>query len=533
MKSLVKGTLRTVVVFTALCLLIAALPAAVHAADYLLLESEIGFVGSRVNITGYDFDHNSLIYIYMSPIDAKVGKDYIRDLETFHMVLSRTTDADGGFSSYFFVPETLTDGEEDEDVKSGPYYIYITEARTGKIKAKAEIAIAGTSIKPTEGKAGTEVSIRGAGYEANENITVYFDDDSVPIPGGDTATDVEGKFNCTIEIPAGVAGEHTITFEDESGHQGRVKFIVEPGLTVTPSPASKLDEVAVRGTGFAKRSYVDIYFDDVEQILAGKLTDDHGSFNTLLTLLPNTTGSYSVRAEDEEKNNAKTVLIIVAGISVSPDTGNVGTPVMVNGTGFEANAIITITYDNNETPVTTATANSFGQFTATFNAPASEYGLHSITATDGTSTADTSFIMESGKPATPVLVAPKTDAKAPPQTTFEWEGVDDPSGVVYSLEIATSDEFTTESMVLQKTGLTEAGYTLTKAEELKTTERNEPYYWRVKAIDGASNESEWTRPGAFYVGSTFKITDWIPYTLMAIGGLLIIFFAFWLKRRMD
>jgi hypothetical protein len=194
---------------------------------------------------------------------------------------------------------------------------------------------------------------------------------------------------------------------------------------------------------------------------------------------------------------------------------------------------LAITYDNDEAPVITATTDSYGKFEVTFSVPASESGLHSITATDGTSMANMPFVMESNSPTVPVLVAPETDTKVPSQAVFDWEDVDDPSGVVYSLEIAISREFTPESMALQKTGLTKSEYALTEAEQLEPSKRDEPYYWRVKAIDGASNESEWAEPGSFSVGSTFKITDWLVYILMALGGLLIIFLVFWLKRRMD
>jgi hypothetical protein len=533
MKSIGKKILSTVALVIVLCLLVVTLPATVYATGLIQLSSEIGSVGERIDITGYGFDKNRLIAVYISPTSARIGEDYIRDMDVFQKVLSRTTDAEGGFSSYFIVPEKLIDGDHEEDVQSGIYYIYLTEARIGKIKAEAELAIAGLSrVRPSEGPAGTEVSIRGAGFEKDENITAYFDDESVPIVGGDTNTGTKGEFECTIEVPEGIIGEHILAVADDAGHRGQTEFTVEPGLTLTPSPASKLDKVAIKGTGFGKRVYVDIYFKGAEQILAGKFTDDRGSFNSSLSVLPDVPGDYSVRAEDEDKNEAEAVLTVVAGIRISPDTGNIGTPVTVTGTGFKTKTAIVITYDNDQAPITTTTTDSYGQFEVTFTVPAGQSGLHSVTATDGTSTLNTPFVMESSSPATPVLVAPEPDTRAPSLAVFDWEDVDDPSGVVYSLEIAISRDFTPSDMVLQKGGLTESEYALTEAEQLKPTQKNEPYYWRVKAIDGASNESEWSEPASFSVGGTFKIMDWLPYILMALGGLLIIFIIFWLKGRM-
>ena len=533
MKSTGKKIFRAFALATALCLLVVALPATVYATGYIQLESDIGSIGERIDISGYGFDHNRLIAVYLSPTDAEIEEDYIRDIDVFQKVLSRTTDAEGGFNSYFIVPERLIDGEEEEDVKSGIYYIYLTEARIGKIKAKAELSIAGISrVRPSEGSAGTEVSISGAGFQDNENITAYFDDESVAIVGGDTKTDTRGEFSCTIEVPEGVAGEHILAVTDDSGHRGQTEFTVEPGLMFTPSPASRLDKVMVKGTGFSKTAYVDIYFNGVEQILAGKLTDDLGNFITSLSPLPTIPGDYPVRAVDEEENEAEAVLTLVAGISVSPDTGDVGSPVTITGTGFKTKTAIAITYDNDQEPITTTTTDNIGKFEVTFTVPASQSGLHSITATDGTTTLDTPFVIESISPAVPVLVTPEPDTRAPSQTVFDWEDVDDPSGVVYSLEIAISRDFTPTDIVLQKTGLTESEYALTEAEQLEPNQKNESYYWRVKAIDGASNESGWAEPWSFSVGGTFKIMDWLPYILMAIGGLLVIFLIFWLRGRM-
>ncbi|MBA7660659.1 hypothetical protein ES703_68663 [subsurface metagenome] len=54
--------------------------------------------------------------------------------------------------------------------------------------------------------------------------------------------------------------------------------------------------------------------------------------------------------------------------------------------------------------------------------------------------------------------------------------------------------------MLEKEGLTSSGYTISEEEKLASTKKEAPYYWRVKAIDGASNESEWTGTGTFHVG---------------------------------
>ncbi len=524
-----------VAVVTALCLLVVAFPVTVHAADRVLqLDSKRGSVGGSIGISGQNFMRNWLISIYMSPIDAKVGQDLVRNLAVFQKLRSPTSHGEGEFAAEFVIPSRLSDGDQDEDVHGGDYYIYATEASEGRIVAKAELTVAGvTKISRTKGPAGTEVSIEGAGYEEDRNITVFFDDDGVDILSGDTLTNTKGEFRCTIKIPEGTSGEHTIVIEDDTGLRGETKFTIEPEITVTPTRASDWDQVSVKGTGFSERVYVTIYFDGVEQTLAGTRSNDYGSFTTMVNISNQSLGRYYVEAEDEDNNEAKADLTITAGIIASPTTGNVGTEVTISGTGFKANGGVTITYAADEAAVIQVIADRHGKFTLPFTVPASKYGSHTITATDGTSTENTAFTMESNKPAVPVPVAPEPGIKAKPQVIFDWNDVDDPSGVAYNLEIGTSQGFTPESMVLRRTELKESGYTLSEEEQLKSAKQEKPYYWRVRAIDGASNESQWTEPRPFYVASTFELTGWVLYTLIGFAGLLILLIiGFLLSRRM-
>ena len=121
--------------------------------------------------------------------------------------------------------------------------------------------------------------------------------------------------------------------------------------------------------------------------------------------------------------------------------------------------------------------------------------------------------------------------KAESRGHFDWGDVSDPSGVTYTLQIATDDKFTASSVVLEKSRFTESEYTLTKEERLKPTKKEAPCYWRIQAIDGAGNESGWTTPGPFYVGSTFELISLVLYTLMGIAGLVGLAIGILLSRR--
>ena len=244
----------------------------------------------------------------------------------------------------------------------------------------------------------------------------------------------------------------------------------------------------------------------------------------MLSLIGNT---YQVKASDDTNKYAVN-FTISAGATLSPTTGNVGTTLTISGTGFIASGTVTIKYDDVE--VKTATADTNGAFAATFNAPASKSGEHTILVSDGTSTKQLTFTMESTAPPIPTPLLPKMGVKAKAEAYFDWEDVtDDSLPITYTLQIASDKDFTT--MVLEKKGLTKSEYTITKAEKLESTSKEAPYYWRVKAVDGASNESGWTGAGSFYVGFSFALTGWILYTLIGIGGLLLLLIGYRLGRR--
>jgi len=137
--------------------------------------------------------------------------------------------------------------------------------------------------------------------------------------------------------------------------------------------------------------------------------------------------------------------------------------------------------------------------------------------------------VEAEAPPLPAPLQPETETKARAETYFDWGDVTDPSGVSYALQIATDAAFTT--LVLEKKGLTVSEYTLTGEEKLPSVEKEAPYYWRVKAIDGAYNEDEWSTPRSFWVGFLFILPTWALYTLLVVGVAFFTYVGFLIGRR--
>lgn len=151
---------------------------------------------------------------------------------------------------------------------------------------------------------------------------------------------------------------------------------------------------------------------------------------------------------------------------------------IVSSDGFAANKSVTVTYDGSQEG--TAATNDKGSFSGvSFSAPKGIHGNHEVTPTDAANNTDTTtFVMESDAPAKPELTTPANGrrigfiGKVAPR--FEWLAMMDPSGVTYSLQVSSDESFA--NLVIPEVSA---------------------YYWRVKAIDGAQNDSGWTIPYSF------------------------------------
>jgi hypothetical protein len=199
---------------------------------------------------------------------------------------------------------------------------------------------------------------------------------------------------------------------------------------------------------------------------------------------------------DDKGLKDETTFTVTAGASLSSVYGSVGDKIIVRGTGFAHQTPIKVNFD--EQPVSTATTDNNGDFSTTVTIPPSHGGDHFITIDDGTISKQLVFSIEKSPPPAPALILPLNDSLTKAEAYFQWQIITDSSvPVTYNLQIASNQNFV--NIILQKTGLQSTEYTLNDKETLTADFKNAAYFWRVKAIDGAKNESEWSVPRIFYV----------------------------------
>ena len=464
--------LTVVVVLPLLLMVIPSTPAL--AAPMINVSPASGAVGTMVTVTGVNFDSykGDNIYIFS-------GSD---EITTSPIVVPPT----GSFSFSFNIPASAAPGKHWIRAKSELTTLALSTFTVIKNKIK---------LDTEAGEVGTEVTIDGEGFYADRVVTFFYDNRTRDMLGTIAATAI-GEFSYSFTIPGSAAGKHKITAENAEGNSAEAEFEVIPLITLSPTSGAIGEVVTVSGTGFGSRSVVAIYFRYTE--VAYAKTTGYGNFTVTFNVPALAPGTCDVKAQDGDENTDKARFTIIAGASLDRTTGNVGMGLTVSGTGFIAGGTVTVKYD--DATIVTIIADSKGAFAATFQVPISKYGDHTITASDGVNTKQLAFTIESEAPPIPALLLPAYTGEVEAKAHFDWRDVTDLSlPITYSLQVTSERDFT--SIVLEKSGLTRSEYTLTEGEKLAAGKPEAPYYWRVKAIDGAANESGWSAPWAFDVAA--------------------------------
>jgi hypothetical protein len=534
-----------------LLLLAMTVPASpAQAARGIKLDPEQGRIGDKITVTGTGFSRSTetidrYAAIYFSSQEATTLDDIGTDVTRYKKVRDGIwLDEDGDFKVTFKVPSLLDDGKVKIEVERGTYYVYVCQYSgttiVPRISAIADFTVikGEISLSPQKGTVGTLVEISGTDFPSRAALTFKYDGTTVPIESGHKQTGSAGRFVTTIRIPESTAGSHKVSAM-ASGVEVSGIFIIKPEITITPTSGEANSLITVSGTGFGFKMQVTVWFHNIQ--LATITTSAMGSFSRSFNIPDLGAGSYTVEAEGEA-NLAKAKFTITVPppppppvptpapaptptpappptISASATSVYVSQGVVISGTGFRAGGMIAIMYDDNIVAATTADGN--GLFAASFMVPSSKYGAHTVTASDGTNTSELKFDVESTPPPVPTLLLPGMEAKVTVPISFNWRDVSDPSPpVTYTIQIATSPGFSAVSTVLEKTGLTKTEYSVTGQESLRFGTGEKPYYWRVRAIDGASNEGNWADPGIFYVASSGMPT-WATITIAVIGALFL------------
>ena len=415
-----------------------------------------------------------------------------------------TADANGFWSANFTVPELAW----------GQYSITASGPQTTATGVEAQILTITPilDLSVVSGPTGTSIGVTGRGFEGNgQGLGVAYD--GAPVASG-VNTDAWGRFTAAFDAPISPAGNHPVTVSNSAASAPAADFQIVPSIEIDIAQGSPGTSVTVNGTGFGSNESNIILSYGNQELSSTVSADAQGTFAAAVTIPSSIAGIQRLRASGPlsgQTGRPELPFQVIPELTLSDPSGSVGSKLDVIGQGFEPNKSLTISYD--DTKAASVTTDGSGSFLARVTVPSSRHGRHLIQASDASgSRIGATFSVEETPPPVPVLLSPKDGDKgglwggfAPTQ---KWSEVEDPSGVSYSLVIARDQDFS--DVVLEREGLAKPIYVLTEEEALSRGK----YYWRVKAVDQAANESEWS---AGYVVQSGIVPIWVIPLLVVLG----------------
>ena len=423
-----------------------------------------------------------------------------------------SADRNGSWSTSFLVPS----------LPSASYSLRASGPLTTSGNASDEFltVIPRLDISPDRGEPGSTVNVTGSGFGSSQrDIVITYDGTSVALV---VTADSSGAFSTFFTVPDSPFGLHVVS---HSGGIGRTAGGTEAGFQVVP--AISLNEsngppetfIIVEGVGFAANDPGITITYDGATVLSAVAADAQGSFSVSILAQPSPGGVHEIQASGSALTSLSYPVQnfrVTQSLALSSTTGNVGDEVEVTGLGFAARTSVTLDYGDGLMQVTAESDNS-GTFHVDLLIPSSESGDQVIAAVgEEDFRAQVTFSLDSTPPPPPGLLAPDNGARGGLLGGFrpisEWGRVEDPSGVTYDLQIATDSAFS--APILEITGLKSPRYALKEQEALSRGK----YYWRVRAVDRASNASVWS--SAFVVQSGI-IPLWVIPALASLAVILV------------
>jgi hypothetical protein len=464
----------------------------------IIVSATSASIGDKITVSGSGFTASSAITITLDGINTNT---------------TATTNAEGTLSEKQVTIPVIAGGNHTLTVKDAAGY-----SATASLSTTQSI-----SINPKSGPADTEITITGGGFTPSKPVTVTFKGTTVTTTPATVTSDTSGNFTATIKAPKYAAGVYTISVTQGS-LTSNASFTQTSTAGLSATSGAVGSTITASGSGYASGAKITLKYDGND--LTSATADNNGSFSATFKVPAGPAGQHKIIITDNI-NPATLNFTATAASLLSAGTGNVGSNVDVGGDAYAPGSTITIKFDANV--IVTATADASGSYMATLTIPASKGGNHTITVTDGTTTTTTSFSVETTPPGAPALTLPLNGEKNDAEANFQWNAVTDPSApVTYTLQIAQDSAFA--SIVLEKTGLTSNSFQLSEQQKLKSSEKDKPYYWRVKAIDAASNESNWSTAQTFTVG--IALPSWLWIAVGILGGVLLLVIGLLVGRKM-
>lgn len=484
---------------------VALIPESVLAAPVISIYPRAGAPGTLVTVNGSNFT---------SYIGDRLSV-FFNDIDITQTGIS--VPSSGSFEFSFEVPSDTSPGD----------CIVSIQSVIGSPLAEKVFTVVAPEVRLSTwgGTVSTELTINAYGFYVGKSVECkyYFDGETINI--GNQVAGATGEFSLRFTIPEGPRGKHTIIASNEQGQRATAEFEIISTISIEPKNAGVGDFVTVSGRGFTEDSEIPISIHD--QVVVVVQTTRYGSFDGEFSVPVLKAGTYLVAVRDVNQEVRWAEINITSRISLSKNTGEVGAKLTLCGTGYTVEGTVTISYDLQE--LLLAKADDIGSFTSNFTVPIGTSGIHIVTATDGVNLRQVTYTVEADAPAAPEPLTPKENAIVTLPVIIDWEGVYDVSQpLYYTLQVAQTADF--DNIILERSGLIPSQYTLGNGTTLLPNRRGTYYFWRIRAVDGASNVGEWSDAAVFRIRPVDILPGWTRNVLIVLQVIIALFFAFLIWR---
>ena len=372
-------------------------------APLLTITPSSGFVGSPAVLLGVGFTSGDAVQAIFAGADQACdeGAVVVATDGSFACTLAIPAESDG---AYIVSASTTDDG---------------TISATSSFQVLPQMRITG----PGTGPPGTLTEVTASGFFSGDTVAMQFGPTGVTCTNGDPQTVAgDGSFVCNFVVPPSSPSHNPYTVEATTADDGSIDAtdyftITAPALTLTPTGGPVGTSVTVAGTDFVAGATVSVTGAAPFSVAftgctvgtsptgSSVTTDVTGAFSCTFAVPPERVGAYLVWASDGSNS-------LLGGFSVSgpplsfqlsPPTGPVGAAVVASGTDFLPLTTVTLTpvapFSVVFTGCTVGTsptgssvkADATGAFSCTFTVAPEPAGPYSISASDGSNTALTTF----------------------------------------------------------------------------------------------------------------------------------------------
>ena len=320
--------------------------------------------------TVYQFD--DVIVVKGTGVTSGAQVNLYWDYVTPEGLLNNTLgEPDGTFEVWLDVPEAIV----------GDHYLWVKDVGNDLVDSRRVVVDPLVEVSPSSGLPGDDIDVEGHGFGDETVVGIQIDPwDVTPI-----ASEAVGTGDGTTTV------FYLDTFPVDAGSEA---IEVNAVLQVDPADYTLVDAtgqitfvVAPAATLLITADYYRAAF--ILESSSSFETDELGAFTKTFDVPSFPYGPYTITALDDDApaNTASDIFTLGASITITPDEGNTGTVVTVDGRGWTPTETISFTLDATETvyvvDAAVITVGSTGKFSADVVIPSmSSEGEYDLEATE-------------------------------------------------------------------------------------------------------------------------------------------------------